>query len=371
MKYLLLLYSLLTFLAATAQQQDAWIAYYESGEDYRFGFKNSRGEVMIPPRFMGFTVARKWDHIAALMEDSNGRFDQYYMLKDGTRFGKDSLYIFDMSFDCESEGYIKFKDPVTGNTGMFNAKGRIAIPPVYNDITSFRNGLAVALKGAHKSYWDTSGAHTGCNHWSWEGGQELLINQQHEVLVTGFPAYNDLDMYSFTISDTPATDNTRINFRGKDNKYYTFTDNLLLFKHFLEKDFLPNREAEQLLLHSYPAIIYWDEDSSAWKHVPKEVFIRQHYSLLSEKLALLQDTATNYDIFVANFLPIPDDMSAAFEHCYDNCGNWNTSRYPVYSVTINHYGPDRKFQYQDHLNFIKVNNKILFIGSTLHPAVTR
>lgn len=366
MKYILLLWSCFMALALSAQQRDTWTAFYDDeAEGYLSGFKNSQGTVMITPRFMGFTIARKWDHIAALMEDSSGNFSQYYMLKDGTKFGRDSLYVSDMSFDCESEGYIKFTDPVSGHTGMFNATGKIAIPPVYNDITAFRNGMAVALKGARKKHWDADGSHSGCDHWSWADGQEVLINQKNEVLITGFPVYNDLDMYSLTIGTTPETDSTRVQFRGTDHRYYSFTDNRRYFKRFLETELLADISQERLVEYAYRDIIYWDDGNAVWEHTPKERFIQQHYSLLSKRLAMLHDT-TRYSVSVSGFLPIPEAMMPEFEHCYDNCGRWNTSGYPMYMVVINHSGPDNKFLYQDHINFIKLDGEILLIGCSLH-----
>lgn len=366
-KYVLSLWILLSATIAAAQHRDTWTAFYDNEEEsYLLGFKNSKGAVMISPKFMGFTTVRKWDHIAAFMEDSSGLFLQYYMLKDGTKFGRDSLYIFDMSFDCESEGYIKFRDPVSGHTGMFDSVGKIAIPPVYNDITAFRNGMAVALKGAYKKRWDTDSGHSGCDHWSWEGGEELLIDQQNNVLISGFPASNDLDIYSMKMDSLPETDSTRVYFRGKDQRYYSFTDKLQYFRQFLFREFLTNISQDQLIQHAYKHIIHWDDDSSSWQQTSKEHYIKQHYGLLSQKLTMLLDTTTVYSISLAGFLPHPEVMLPELEHCYDNCGQWNTSRYPLYQVSISHFGPGKRFLYQDYLNFVKINEKILLISSSLH-----
>ena len=144
MKLKVFFLSLLASCSVFAQKSDIWTYFYDD-EEYLFGFKNSKGEVMIEPKFKGFTSANKFDKIAAFMEDTNGEFSSYYMLKNGKKFAEDSLYVFDMAFDCENEGFIKFRDPKTGNVGMFNTAGKVAIQALYTDMTAFENGLSVAL----------------------------------------------------------------------------------------------------------------------------------------------------------------------------------------------------------------------------------
>ena len=46
--------------------------------------------------------------------------------------GKDSVYIFDNTPDCENEGFIRFRDHKTDKAGMFNRNGNIVIPAEYN-----------------------------------------------------------------------------------------------------------------------------------------------------------------------------------------------------------------------------------------------
>ena len=80
MKLKVFFLSLLASCSVFAQKSDIWTSFYDN-EEYLFGFKNSKGEVMIEPKFMGFTSANKFDKIAAFMEDTNGEFSSYYMLK--------------------------------------------------------------------------------------------------------------------------------------------------------------------------------------------------------------------------------------------------------------------------------------------------
>ncbi len=65
---------------------------------------------------------------------------------------KGNLYFFDNGPDCESEGFIRFRDRKADKAGLLNSEGEIAIPPVYNDLTNVRNGLVIALMGAKKNF---------------------------------------------------------------------------------------------------------------------------------------------------------------------------------------------------------------------------
>ena len=51
MKLKIIFLSLLAFCNVFAQKSDIWTYFYDD-EEYLFGFKNSKGEVMIEPKFM-------------------------------------------------------------------------------------------------------------------------------------------------------------------------------------------------------------------------------------------------------------------------------------------------------------------------------
>ncbi|MFT3902587.1 MAG: WG repeat-containing protein [Niabella sp.] len=348
------------------QDADTWVAYNDK-EGYLFGYKNLKGQTMTPPRFMGFSAARKFDKIAVLMEDNNGKFDSYYMLKDGTKFGRDSLYVSDMTFDCESEGLIKFRDPKTDKVGMFNEFGKVAIPAEYNDITRFKNGLAIGLKNARRAYWDKEENHSDCNHWSWVEGKEVLINKNNEILVDGFPLNENIDFYSLIISDKPAEDSIRANFLGTDKKYYSFIDNQKLFNTFLQTKLLNDLSLDNLMQHSYSDIVYWSENTG-WNTKPKEKFLKDNAHILKERLSLIRKKGTKYFISIDDFTPMPDEMEAQFDAVRDNCGNWNSSKYPIYNTVVTHNDLKGKFLFQDHFTFLKINDRIQFISCSIKNA---
>src|SRR5687768_8162232 len=178
MKYYVLTY-LLTLLSCTllAQSNDPWFSFWNKDTSL-IGFKDKNGIVKIEPKFNGLTTGGKFENIIAVTEEINGSWNSYYLTKTGRMIGKDSLHIFDNSTDCENEGFIRFHDQKTDKAGMFNIKGDIAIPATYNDITRVRNGMIIALTGAKKKQLG--------EHYSWEGGRQLLIDTNNNVIIDNF-----------------------------------------------------------------------------------------------------------------------------------------------------------------------------------------
>lgn len=368
MKSFQLVLLLLLANCVVAQAQDTWTAFSDE-EDYRSGFKNSKGDVMIAPKFMGFTAASRFDKIAAVMQDSNEVIDSYYLLKDGTRFGKDSLYVFDMTFDCEQEGFIKFIKPKTEKVGMFDEYGKVAIPAVYDDMTRFYNGVVVALTGAHKEYWDKDTSHAGCNHWSWKGGKDVLINAKNELLIDSFTTNENLDYYTMLVTDKPLTEGHRVSFLGTNNKYYSFVDNERLFRNFLENVFLKDLTSKIIINHSYTDIVYWHEDKG-WMAKEASQFVTDNYPKLLERLSALKDTAS-YAISIEDFTPMPEEMYATFDKYRNNCGYWNRRKFPVFNIIVTHNQQDGTFSHQDNFTFLKTEAGIKFINCSMKNCVVR
>src|SRR5690606_15859169 len=131
----------------------------ENGQ--KFGFKNDSGIVVIPPRFNGYSSNFRLTNICIVTEEHEGKQHRYYLTTSGKIVGRDSIY----DFDCEREGFIRFKNPVTDLTGLFDRNGKVVIPAIYNELTGVRNGLLVARKGAKKQI---THSHAGCNHFVWE-----------------------------------------------------------------------------------------------------------------------------------------------------------------------------------------------------------
>lgn len=177
-----------------SQQNNYWTAFWdEYGE--KFGFKDDSGLIVTQPKFNGFSSVQRLEYVFIASEKTDDGLGIYYLTKSGKKFGRDSIYIFDNTPACESDGFIRFRDKKSDKVGMFNRDGEVVIPAAYNDLTEVNNGLVIALKDAEKKYWDDH-QHSDCNHFSWIGGQTMLIDTSNRVIIENFTDNLMLDLYS-------------------------------------------------------------------------------------------------------------------------------------------------------------------------------
>lgn len=148
MKRLLLniFFTLILCYNAFAQNKDVWVAFWNK-DSTLIGFQNKAGQIKIVPKFNSFTTACRFANIIGVAEEKGGRISNYYLTKKGKIVGKDSLYIFDNSADCENEGFIRFRDKLSHKVGLFNSNGNVSIPADYDNLMPVRNGMIAALKG--------------------------------------------------------------------------------------------------------------------------------------------------------------------------------------------------------------------------------
>lgn len=186
---------------------DTWYSFSKEskdGESY-IGFMDKKGNVKIEPKFGGLTDVDKFDDIVAVLEVINDSLESYYLLKSGKKIGHEMMWVEDLAFDCENERHIRFKDPNKDLIGMFDYKGDIVIPPIYNSLSKVYNGLVIGRLNAKKIRAEDK--ETDCNHYSLVGGKTILLNTNNEVLIDNFDA--DLDLYSLHIEQKPSTKNMK------------------------------------------------------------------------------------------------------------------------------------------------------------------
>jgi hypothetical protein len=355
MKPLILLYLFLTSSALFAQNKDTWISFWDKDTTH-MGFKDQSGIIKIAPKFVSLTTAHKFDAIIAVTEDVNDTWKSYYITKTGRIVGRDSMYVYDNGFDCENEGFIRFKDPLTDKMGLFNGEGKIVIPAEYSDLTRARNGMMIALKGAEKVK-DTGGD----GHFSWAGGKEYLIDTNNKILIENFGYTNELDFYSLQKSKEPGKDEVRDYFRGVDGEYYSFVNFDKEFKFWLKNNLLSELSKDNLEKHSFPKITYWKEPDG-WISESKRKFINQNYKFI--KLKLQELTSTDCDYFVST-----DGLNKfifetnEFETYFNNCNEPKDWRYPVKNIVIS---PKNKSDSgQDHFEFLRTENGYKLISVSL------
>ncbi|MCR4031600.1 MULTISPECIES: WG repeat-containing protein [Flavobacterium] len=348
--------SLFYFLTCStfAQSNDVWVAF-PNKDTTLTGFKDKNGVIKIEPKFSGFTTAREFENIIAVSEEKNNKWESYYLTKKGKVVGRDSLYVFDNSPDCENEGFIRFTDRKTDKMGIFNSEGKIVIPALYSDVSKVHNGLISVLKDAKKKR-DPLG-----EHFFWTGGKELLIDLNNKILIKGFKSDNNLNFYSLQKSKEPSKDKTRDNFLGVDGQYYSFINYEKEFKNWLKNTLLSDLSQANLEKHSFDKITYWKEPDG-WLNVPKSKFIEQNYIYLKLKLEELKNPKTDYFVSTDGLNQFIFE-SSEYDLYFNNCNESKDWLYPVKNIVINSKN-DADFG-QDHFHFLRTENgyKLISVSS--------
>ncbi|WP_028979752.1 hypothetical protein [Sporocytophaga myxococcoides] len=356
MKYNILTFLLIIFCCISfAQSNEPWNAFWNK-DTTLVGFKDKNGIVKIEPKFvLNMTPAHKFDDIIAATEEVNGEWTTYYLSKSGRVIGRDSLYMFDNVCDCESEGFIRFRDHKTDKVGVFNGKGDVIIPAEYNEMTGVTNGMIIALKGAEKKYWE------GGEHYSWIGGKEVLIDTNNNVLIDNFKWVDNLNFYSLNISNEPSRDTLLQSFRAVDGRYYSFIDFDQEFKYLLKVNLIEQFTKDNLLNATYDEVIFWKEPKG-WIKEGKKSFIERNYELIKSKLLGFNTSKGEYNIFTGDLNPYMY-TSNDFDNFYNNCREPKSWIYPVKSIVITH---KKKGDYlQDHFDFLRTDNGYKLICVTI------
>ncbi|MEO6175168.1 MAG: hypothetical protein ABIP27_08460 [Flavobacterium circumlabens] len=346
MKQTILVYIFLSLNCGLfAQNKDSWIAFWDKDTTH-IGFKDSSGHIKIEPKFMSLTIAHKFDAIIAVAEDVKDTWKSYYITKNGKIVGRDSMYVYDNGFDCENEGFIRFKDPITDQMGLFNGEGKIIIPAEYSALTKVRNGMIIALKGAEKIK-DPGGD----GHFSWAGGKEYLINTNNKILIENFGYNDELNFYSLQKSKEPGKEEVREYFPGVDGEYYSFVNFDKEFKSWLKNNLLSDLSKDNLLQHSFDTITYWKEPNG-WTKESKTKFINQNYKFIKPKLQELTSKNCEYFISTDGLNRFIFDTSE-FETYFNNCNEPKEWIYPVKNIVIS---PKNKLDSgQDHFEFLRTD----------------
>lgn len=336
------------------QNNKPWLSFWNK-DSTLIGFKDSENTVKIEPRFTGFISAKKFDDIIGVSEEVNKKWINYYITKSGRIVGRDSLHIFDNGADCETEGFIRFRDAKTDKEGMFNRKGDIAIPANYNSLTRVINGMVIALQGAKKKSW---GKESGDHHFSWEGGKQILIDTNNRVLIDDFKSDGRLDYFSLLISDQPDPNPIRKNFKTLQGKYYSFIDFRKEFDTWLKTALLKDFTKERLLAASFKEL------TDGWKAEENSTFINRNFELIKTKFMELNRSNCKYQVFQDGLNPFIFE-SANFERFYNNCGEAKEWIYPVMNIVVSHGNGKEKDFYQDNLTFLRTEEGYKFISVDL------
>ncbi len=342
-------------------QNGSWTAYRDDRSGL-IGYKDQEGHIRIEARYVDFAVAGKFDNIIAVREERNGKTEDYYLTKSGKTVEKNNIYYFDNGPDCESEGFIRFRDARTDKVGMLNGEGEIVIPAQYDDLSNVRNGLVAALKGAAKKYAGDE-KQSGCNHFNWEGGEAYLIDTNNRIMVANFQYDSDLNFFSLKAGEKPSSNPNRKNFPGVDGRYYSFVDYKKEFHEWLDSALLNDLSRETLIRNAYHKIYFWKEPEG-WVSETARVFVNRNYDLMKDRLMALRNHHTNDVISVDGLNPFiyaADEFDVYYNHCREP-KEW---QYPVMNVIIQHRDGNDD---QDMLEFLRTENGYKLISMTVRHA---
>jgi len=351
---IILIISTQTF-TTKAQKTDCWTSYWDEEKEL-IGFKDAAGKIVIEPKFSALTTAYRFNNIIAVSEEVDGDFQLYYLTKKGKIVGRDSLWIVDNTPDCESEGYIRFRDKKTDKVGMFDAKGRIAIPAEYDELTRVMNGMMVGLKGSIKKYLDPDK-----EYYQRSGGRSYLINTKNERIIEDFEYSENLNFYSLKVETKPGHLQERVYFKGVNGRYYSFIDYEKEFLNLLKNELLNSFTEDALLNASYDSITFWDEENG-WMRDAKMKYIQDHYTVIKKNLEIINTSEAEYSIFIEDLNPFILN-STEFERYFNDCNEFKTWQYPLMNIMITHYSENE--MHQNHFGFLRTESGYKLISVSI------
>lgn len=343
----------LFFNFSFAQESEIWYSFYNT-DSTLVGFKDVAENVKIEPKFGVISNAYKFDKIMAVSEPTEKSTKYYYITKTGKKVGIDSLYIFDNGFDCENEGFIRFKDNKNDKVGLFDANGNIAIPAVYSAISRVHNGMLFTLKDATKIQ--------DGEHFFWKDGTQSLIDTQNNTLIDNFRLDENINLYSIKIEDNLIEKEViRDYFEGKNGKTYSFINYEKEFKFWLESVFKSDLNSEKIEHYSFEKISYWDDDKG-WILTKNNEISTDVMTKIIKKLNAINDNSKVYRIFNESLNPYIYE-TPEFDVFFNNCVEAIPEKYPVMNVVID--GRKRYKYVQDQFEFLRTENGYKLVGVSI------
>jgi len=279
---------------------------------------------------------------------------------------KDSVYISDMTYDCEQEGTIRFRDPVTDRVGFFGKNRKIIIPAAYNDAKPFYNGLALVVHDGKRVCEDGSTYVAGaCEHWFWDG-VTALIDTTGAIVADNIDmmATENLNWYSCKVTDDPGDTTLYSSIKATNDKYYTFINYQKEFNHWFYQRFLTQLHAD-LLSYCFDEL----QVEGLWKQklrkkYSKGNFLKQYGPLMQKKMEAV--SAGQIETFI-----VTEGLSALFYNnkkfkpFYTACDEPNMAQFPSFDVITNHYNAKHELSYQEHFSFLRTDKGYKLIAVAL------
>lgn len=276
----------------------------------------------------------------------------HYRLKSGKKVRLDSIYVSDMTFDCEQEGKIRFHDPITDKVGFLGSRGQVVIPAKFNDARPFYNGLALVMHDAKRVCLDGKPYERGkCEHWMWDG-VTALIDTSGRIVADHLndDLIRNLNWYSAKLCKAPSAVKAYTSFKTIDGQYYSILNYEAEFNNWFYDCFLPGAVAGKLVLYDKVRVESMSSRGKE-KSYAKNTFRTKYADVMKIKLKAIQSRAIETVIFPSRLNPFIQ-TSKEFRPYYTDCDEPNEARYPVFEVitTIQVKGGNPK---QEHYEFLR------------------
>lgn len=328
--YFFSVYLVFCNLTLLSQVSEPWIKFYDSTKGTA-GYRDSKGKIRIPAEYLQ-TGADTFYNICSAWH-KNG--EQFYLLKNGNKVAKDSVFSFDAMLYPESEGKIIFENWKTRTVGFLNEKGEVIIPAEYNYVSNFHNGFCMAYRNGSRKCWGEDEDISTCEHWGWVNGETVVINDKNEVLIENFPMndYN-VNWYSCKINSKNVDTSMYVSFKGRNSRVYSFIDYNKEFKKWYSAEFIP-----ALISHNNLSRFLFKNISfhnrKGIERMTKEEFSKQQPLLFSDS-NFEERPDKSISIYA---LPAHDMLieSEDFRKFKDAAGNHNSYLHPLYTVAVTYY----------------------------------
>jgi hypothetical protein len=369
-KYLLIIFIFLNVLKSFSQNENQdWILFKDEKNDELIGYKDLNGEVKIEPKFTFLTNANVFKNIIPVFEKVNiknkedYKTTEYYLLKNGKKVGVDSLYVFDFTLDCENEDKIRFRDPKTDKVGFFDKNGKVIISAIYNDASTFHNGLAIVIRDAKRICWEGEevSKENPCEHWSWKGTTQI-INSKNELILDNvdLQKFQNIDWYSLQINPKEINSDN-ITFKALDGNIYAFKNTEKEFETWLYNEFISKSEKTNFLNNCFENITVCKNanlkskefenskfEAYAWAFDKKENVYKNNKDFIVKIIEII--SLKKLKINISN-----GSSPVLFEYennksFYNNCGEYLNEKCPYFKVYIR---KEDGFSKQYYLGFIR------------------
>jgi hypothetical protein len=363
---LLIVWLLCTHVSA---QTNVWHSYYDKKTELT-GYKDAQGKIKVAAKFSLLTHTGIFRNIVPVSEEtSKDKFTNYYLLKNGKKVGKDSLYVWDFTTDCESEEKIRFYDKKTDKVGFFNKYGKVVIPAVYNAAQPFYNGLALTIRNGKRMCYENKPYDEAnpCEHWFWNG-TTAIINTKNQILIDNLQddAIWHINFYSLKVGSQPLDTTLYVNLKGINGQYYSFIDYDKEFKHWFYKSYLPQLNAGNIQAGIFSKVMVDERHKkSGDKPMALPTFTKRYSALVLKKMQAIKQGRRSADISHEDLYALSYD-SAVFKPFYTDCGMPNKERYPVYSVITETYNKNERLNSQESFIFLRTGKGYKLIGMTVN-----